>query len=313
MPYTIGGQDIMLDESVVKRLALIRYFYKEAVEQSQRPEPLCSTSILTFHDSIEFFLQLASEFLDIGRRQPSFIEYWEILASKLPRGFPTQKESMRRLNRARVALKHHGTSPSKLDIEAFRASATNFFEENTPPIFDIKFSKISLIELVQCEETKNNLKESKQLLEDNKIEDSLDKVAIAFAQLIDDYESRKKGRFGRSPFFFGQSLTFLSSFHMGIDRSQVGKLADFVDKIKESVEALQVAVKILSLRIDYRRYVKFRLLTPHISRAVAGNYLISRGNWGERGLPSTVDVQFCIDFVIESAVILQEFDFNTED
>ena len=302
----------MLDKSVVKRLAFIKYFYKVAVEQSQRPEPLCSASILTFHDAIEFFLQLASEYLDVGKKQPLFMEYWEILASKLPKGMPTQKESIRRLNRARVALKHQGTSPSKLDIEAFRASATNFFEENTATIFDIKFSEISLIELVQCEETKNNLKESEQLLEENKIEESLDKVAISFTQLIDDYESRKRGHFGRSPFFFGESLTFLSSFHMGIDRSQVGKLADFVDKIKESVEALQVAVKILSLGVDYRRYVKFRLLTPHIDRALAGNYLISRGNWGERGLPNTVDVQFCIDFVIGSAVILQEFDFNIE-
>lgn len=302
----------MLDESVIKRLALIKYFYKEAVEQSQRPEPLCSASILTFHDAIEFFLQLASEYLDIGKKQPSFMEYWKILASKLPKGVPTQKESMRRLNGARVALKHHGTSPSKLDIEAFRASATNFFEENTPPIFGIKFSEISLIELVQCEETKNNLKESEQLLEENKIEDSLDKVALAFTQLIDDYESRKRGHFGRSPFFFGESLTFLGSFHMGIDRSQERKLADFVDKIKKSVEALQVAVKILSLGVDYRRYVKFRLLTPHIDRALAGNYLISRVNWGEKGVPSVKDVQFCIDFVIESAVILQEFDFNIE-
>ena len=300
----------MLDKSVVKRLALIKYFYKVAIEQSQRPEPLCSASVLTFHNAIEFFLQLASEYLDVGRGQSSFMEYWEILASKLPEGVPTQKESIRRLNRARVALKHHGTSPSKLDIEAFRASATNFFEENTSPIFDIKFSEISLIELVQCEEIKNNLEESERLLKENKIEESLDKVAISFTQLIGDYESRKRGRFGRSPFFFGESLTFLSSFHMGIDRSKERKLADFVDKIKESVEALQVAVKILSLGVDYRRYVKFRLLTPHIDRALAGNYLISRGNWGEKGVPSVEDVQFCIDFVIESAVILQEFDFN---
>lgn len=301
----------MLDESIVKRLAFIKYLYKVAVEQSQRPEPLCSASILTFHDAIELFLQLASEYLDVGKGQPSFLEYWEILASKLPAG-PTQKESIRRLNRARVALKHHGTLPSKLDIEAFRASATKFFEENTPLIFDIKFSEISLIELIQCEETKNNLKESAQLLEQNKIEESLDKVALAFAQLIDDYESRKRGQLGRSPFFFGESLTFLSSFFMGIDRRQVGKLADFIDKVKESVEALQNAVKILSLGIDYRRYSKFRLLTPSISRTIDGTYHIHRIQYGSKGIPTVEDVQFCIDFVIESSITLAEFDFSTE-
>jgi len=137
----------------VRRLAFIKYLYQVAVEQSQRLEPLCSTSILTFHDAIELFLQLASEYLDVGKGRPSFMEYWEILAStsKLPEGVLIQKESMRRLNKARVALNHHGILPSKLGIEAFRASVTNFFEENTPLIFDIKFSEISLIELVRYE------------------------------------------------------------------------------------------------------------------------------------------------------------------
>ncbi len=303
----------MLDESIVTRLAFIKYLYKVAIEQSQRPEPLCSTSILTFHDAIELFLQLAFEYLDVGERQPSFMEYWEILSSNLPEGMPTQKESMRRLNRARVALKHHGTLPSKLDIEAFRTSATNFFEENTSPIFGIKFSEISLIELVQYEKTKNNLKEAAQLLEQNEIEESLDKVALAFTQLIDDYESRKTGQFGRSPFFFGESLTFLSSFSMDIDRSQVRKFADFIDKVKESVEALQDAVKILSLGINYRRYVKFRMLTPIITRTIFdGTYHIHRIQYGSKGIPTVDDVQFCIDFVIESSISLQEFDFSIE-
>lgn len=55
---------------------------------------------------------------------------------------------MKRLNKARVQLKHYGTSPSKLDIEAFRATVTNFFDENTPKIFGIDFSSVSLVDLV---------------------------------------------------------------------------------------------------------------------------------------------------------------------
>lgn len=103
----------MLDKStVIKRLAFIKYLYKLAVDQSKRPEPLCSASILTFHDAIELFLQLASEHLNVGKQQPSFMEYWDLISQKLSNQELTQKESMRRLNRARVALKHHGTLPS---------------------------------------------------------------------------------------------------------------------------------------------------------------------------------------------------------
>lgn len=307
----------MLDKStIIKRLAFIKYLYKLAVDQSRRPEPLCSASILTFHDAIELFLQLASEHLDVGKQQPSFMEYWDLISQKLSNQELTQKESMRRLNRARVALKHHGTLPSKLDIEAFRASATNFFEENTPIVFGIDFSDITLVELIQCEDVKNNLKDAEEFLKENKIEESLDKVALAFAQLIDDYESRKIGRYGRSPFFFGESMTFLSSFHMGINRVTgpefERRLAEFIDKVRESIESLQQAVKILSLGIDYRRYVKFRLLTPHILRTLDGTYDIQRVQWGSKGKPTIEDVQFCIDFVIESAVTLQEFDFSVE-
>jgi hypothetical protein len=291
----------MLDKNIVKRLAFIKYLYEIAIEQSQKPEPLGSASILTFHNAIELFLQLASEYLGIGKKEPSFMEYWEILASKLPAGMPTQKESMRRLNRARVALKHHGILPSKLDIEAFRASATNFFEENTPPIFDTEFSEISLIDLVQCEETKNSLKEAIQLMKQSKIEESLDKVAIAFAQLIDDYENRKRGQFGRSPFFFGESLT----------RWEHSSFQD-VDEVIKSIEALQDAVKIISLRIDYRRYAKFRLLTPNIVRSMDGTYIVFKMPHGSKATPTVEDFQFCIDFVIESSITLTEFDFSIE-
>jgi hypothetical protein len=44
-----------------------------------------------------------------------------------------------------------------------------------------------------------------------------------------------------------------------------------------------------------------------------GTYDIHRVERGSKGIPSIEDVQFCIDFVIESAITLQEFDFNVEE
>ena len=239
------------------------------------------------------------------------MEYWSLINPILKnRGKDelTQKISIDRLNGARVAFKHHGTPPSKSAIEGFRTSATNFFEENTLTVFDIEFSDISLIELVKYQATKNSLEEAQKMLKENKIEDSLDKVALAFAQLIDDYESKKRDEFGRSPFFFGESLTFLSSFFMDIR----GNLGEFIDKVKEAIEALQDSVKILSLGLEYRRYAKFQLFTPIVLRMTGGKYEIQRIERGSKGTPSAEDVQFCIDFVVESAIALQEFDFEVE-
>lgn len=305
----------MDDNGVMERLAFIRYLYFLGVEQSRIAEPFSRASVLMFHDAIELYLELAAEHMDVSKRlkELTFMQYWDVLNPALAKKGKrelTQKIAMDKLNEARVSFKHHGIPPSKSIIEDLRSHVTNFLEENTPNIFDTEFSSISLIELVECQTAKDTLREAQRLLKDDKIEEVLDKTALAFVQLIDDYENRKKDEFGRSPFFFGKSMTFLSSFHMGF--SHRDKLADFVDHVKESIEAIQESVKVLSLGLDYRRYARFHLLTPIVLRLWAGgggkvNYNLSRIS---RIIPTKEDAQYCIDFVIESAVKLQEFDFE---
>jgi hypothetical protein len=296
---------------VARRLAFIRYLLTTAVEQSRMPEPLAPVSLLSFHDAVELFLQLASERLDAGTKQPNFMEYWDLLAPKLPNGQGlSQKESMRRLNKARVALKHNGTFPSKLDVEAFRATTLAFFEENTPTIFGVSLDSVSMVEFVQPLESKQALEQAEQALKEGDTKSAAAQVTLAFEGMLRAYESRKRGQFGRSPFYFGERLTFLSSFNMNIGRSgsdrSERKLAEFVDKVKESLESLQGVTKILALGIDYRRYSRFRLVTPRIHWGVGG----------QRTFTSTPeettadDVRFCIDFVIESAIRLHDFDYD---
>lgn len=174
-------------------------------------------------------------------------------------------------------------------------------------MFGIEFSNISLIGLVRNEKARKHLEEAEKMLKEGTIEDALDKIALAFTILVDDYESSKRDKFGRSPFFFGKSMHFLGSFFMHIE----GDLGRFVDGTKESIEALQKAVKVLSLGLDYRRYARFGLLTPYVLKTTGG-YQIQRIQRGSRGIPCPEDVQFCIDFTIESALALQEFDFALE-
>jgi len=286
--------------------------YNAGIEQSQKPEPFCSLSILTFHDAIDLFLGLSLEFLSHQltnlpkeRDKIYFMDYWKYVPQL------SQKLSMQGLNEARVSFKHGSNIPGKLTVEINRDRATQFFEEHTRKIFGVEFKDISLIEMVQCDETKKHLREAEQMLEQGKIEEAVTNAALGFVKLIDDYENRKRGEFGRSPFFFGESMTFLgSSFVVGSRLGPFQKLADFVDRTKDSIEALQDAAKILSLGIDYRRYSRFRLLTPRISRIPGGNYHPHNAHWGSRGSPTADDVRFCINFVIESAVILQDFDYS---
>lgn len=298
---------MLSSDIVIRRLALIKYLYGVGIEQSQKPEPLCVFSILTFHDAVELFLQLAADYHNVKRQkaQISFMEHWKLLSPKIPKGGPTQQVAMERLNKARVGLKHYGILPSKFEIESFRASATNFFEENTPLIFNIDFSTISLVDLIQYEETKNYLKEAMALLDKNNITKSLDKIAIAFSQLIYDYY--KSMRKTDQPLgAFNKSIAIPSNFHISLNlRNSMKiekKLSDFANEVKTSLANIKEVIEILVLGIDYRKYVKFHLLTPTVGKSGSGEYSIYRSG-------KTVDLNdahFCIDFVIESAVILQE-------
>lgn len=296
------------NHSEIKRLAFIKYLYQISVSQSHAPSPLNCASILTMHDAVELFLQVASEHLNVGGQQPGFMDYWDLLNKKLAPRELEQKESMRRLNKARVALKHHGTFPSNLDIESFRASATNFFQDNTPVVFGLNLADVSLIEFVNPESSRKKLKDAQLDSQNGDIPAALDKIALAFAEMVADYEERKRVGYHGSPFYFGRDLTFHSSFFMGIDTGS-NNLGDFVDLVKESIEAMQSAIKILALGLDYRKYSKFKQLTPTLTRVMSGDWIINRG-FNSQQSPSQDDVVFCLDFVIESALAFAEFDYT---
>lgn len=300
----------MIEPSTIRRLAFIKYLYGIGIEQSKAPELLASASLLTFHDAVELFLQVASEHLNTGTNKPSFMDYWKLISEKLPTGIElAQQESMRRLNKARVALKHHGTLPSSLDVEALRASTTSFFHDNTPVVFELEFEHISLIDFVRPEAAQNKLRKAEELLDKKEFKPALKEVAISFAEVLDDYEERKRVSFGRSPFFFGNNMGFFNSFYMDLD-SNFGStsLSRYIDTVSDSISSMQTAIKMLALGIDYRKYSKFQIYTPHVARVVGGTYYASEIQHINN--PTKEDAQFCIDFVVEAAIRLQEFDYD---
>jgi hypothetical protein len=303
-----------LDQTLIRRLAFVRYLYQSGLSQSHAPAPMSSASLLSWHDSVELFLQVASEHLNVGSGQPAFMDYWDLLNRKLNPAEVGQKESMRRLNKARVALKHHGTFPSVLDIEAFRAAVTGFYQDNTPLIFAIAFDDVSLVEFVNPESARTKLTQAQQLIGEGRTLDALNDIALAYDEMIADYEKRKRDTSYRSPFYFGQDLSFHDSFFMGF-RGNLGsderRLAEFVDRVKESVEAMQGAMKVLALGIDYRKYSRFKIFVPHISHNLGGGTQVHR-RFKEEDKPSTDAARFCFDFVIECALALAEYDYTLD-
>lgn len=303
-----------LNQIILNRLSFIKYLYQHSVDQSNQPSPQNSASILTFHDAIEIFLQLSVEFLNANPRTDiKFMAYWDIINQKLSGNQLLHKASMIRLNKARVNLKHHGQLINKSDIETFRVNTKDFFEDNTPIIFKIDFSEISLIDLIENEEVKQILKDAQEFSMNRKYKEALERLAIAFDILILDYENSKTYR-RKSPFFIGKEIN--ESNICDPDCIIEHELYD----IAVSVIEIQKVIKFLCLNIDYRKYAKFFLLTPKIFRAsilvnkdkrIYNKYNAFWDNVIEKKLNED-SVEFCFNFIIESALKLQEFDFEME-
>jgi hypothetical protein len=257
-----------MNPTYLQRLSFIKYLFLVGLAQSYQPEPLCGASILSFHDSVELFLQLSLERLNIstGNKELSFMDYWDTIDKELKNTTLSQKEGMKKLNRVRVNLKHHGIVPSKLDIESCRFNTSAFFNENCLTIFGVNFDDISLLNIIKFKRQRELLKQAKEAFENGLIDNSLEKLPLSFEYLILDYEESKKDKFNRSPFFFGESMTYLKSVYLGGIINFDPQIKKVVDNMSKSIEEIQKAIKILSFGIDYKKYVKYESIVSKVRR-----------------------------------------------
>lgn len=301
------------------RLALLHYLYTVGLEQSQQPEPLAAMSILSFHDSADLFMQLAAEQsgAKLTDKNIYLVQYFTPINNAIDPDRLFHQQAMIRLNEARNAVKHRGSLPSRRDVEQLRADVTRFLEDNTLLIFGIEFSAISMVNLVTYEPARQSLQKAEAHLASGNRKDAQVASAIAFAQLIRDYELGSTTRYGRSPFDFGESFAFERSFTGSGDTGSNWQSFSRDDKLMNTVAALQEAMKILGLGIDYRRYTKFRLLTPVVFMFPGGpNYevqILPDVPGGPSWPPPLEACRFCFDFVIDTAIRLQDFDLNLDE
>ncbi|MFJ1588618.1 hypothetical protein ACIOC1_35520 [Streptomyces sp. NPDC088197] len=286
-----------LTPQTVQRLAFIRFLYEQGTAQAGQPQPIAATSVLSFHDSVELFLVLAGEHLQVNLpTQINFSEYWGKLAPKLPSGSELpSKKAMERMNKLRVNLKHHGAIPSPTDIAQVKADVTTFFTDATQLVFGGSFTEIDMIDLVTRVETVQLLQDAHTHALVGDFPSAMAGLRIAFTELIDHYtEHRTRG--ARSPFRFGPTVTNRPFDH----RNSRDETLRQLDKVSNATEAIQRAMRVISLGIDYARYAQFEILAPVVHGYMDGSrrFVVDEGH----KLLSEGDYQFGRLFLIESAL-----------
>jgi hypothetical protein len=137
------------------------------------------------------------------------------------------------------------------------------------------------------------------------MQSSVENAAYAFHELLELYEKNKTVLSIDSPFHFGEKLPFWIFTYSKL-RNIDADIAEAVNVMVKSIEAMQESLKILSLGIDYKKYSKFKILTPEVMKR--NEDFISHPSQFKKFTKE--NCQFCIEFVIACSIQLQEFDFE---
>ncbi|HDZ16759.1 hypothetical protein LCGC14_0701810 [marine sediment metagenome] len=278
--FNLMANKMILKKTTLSRLSLIKYYFEMGYEQSYQSSPSCYFSILTFHDAAELFLILGAETKDAAVRDKMWIlDYWNVINQKLGERKLSLNASFKKFNRARNNFKHYGITPSNEEIESFRTTIRNFFDENTPIIFGIEFDEISLIDLVQINVVKEILVEVQNLKKRMKFRKSLIRLAKAYWFLINDFKSKY-------PYIFSDYID-----------------VDVPKSIERQLLYIYERLGIILLGHDYRKYIKFKVLTQVYVTPSLDSFL---GKVDKR-IYTKEQVDFCVNFVIDCTLKIQSF------
>jgi hypothetical protein len=307
LAYRVGEME---RKTIIQRLAFAKYLIHKGNLEANNPDPLFSISVLHYHDALELSFLLILEDKGINPDNLSFMGYFRKINERLKSEGNLElslEPSLGRLKDIRKNIKHKGIFPSTNDVEESKFTVNALFEELCMRLFNLNQDEISLIELIKDEEVKDLLHNAIEFYSQD-VKKTIQCIAIAFDLLLRNYEGSKKTPFGQSPFYFGSDWTYFDSY-VGEGEELIGySLSNFIEKVKHSIGPMQIAIKIIAFGIDYKKYVKFRYLIPAPIWSLAGKPNLH--------MPKEINLlkenfDFCVDFITECALKLQQFDFES--
>jgi hypothetical protein len=289
---------------VVRGLAFVRFLYSQGLDQAQRPQPLATTALLSFHDAVEMFLGVSADHLGVNLPQNvTFDGYFDQIKQGAGIDLPGRRP-MRRMNRSRVSLKHHTIFPSPTDLEQLRADVTTFLTDATQMVFNADFLSLDMIDLVTQPNAVTLLRRAETCASQGEHTEALALLSEAFEELLDDYANRKKDTAGNSPYLL-RTLFVDSMF----GRDHDPELTRRIGQVEGVLNRMQRVIRVLAIGVDYRHYARFELLVPNIIYTADGSRFVAAVPGLEVG---DAEYQFCKQFVIETALHMAELDFDLD-
>jgi hypothetical protein len=299
----------------MSRLAFVRLFFQQGIDQSRQPDPLNVGSVLTLHDTAELFLQVIADHR--GVNLPKFVqfhEYWKRLdPANDPNGVALSGErAMTRLNDLRTAFKHHGTMPSAAAIARACDDVRAFLEANTLTVFGMPFDAIDMAEVIPQAGVRDKVRSATAAAVGGNFTEAMGLLAEAYDELFGvpgPPASSPTARFGDTvkPIREQDLAAALRPASGDRTRRPIGAtphlLASAIASLSDATREMQSAMRVMGLGIDYRQFARFRQLTPTITYGMGGN---TERHARTGYAPTSADFEFCRQFVITAALRVAE-------
>jgi hypothetical protein len=305
---------------VVERLGYIRFLHQDGIDQARRPHPMSSAAILSFHDAVELFYVLALDHMgvQVSPKTP-FEDYWRELSKVIPT--LSGRRGMERLNRVRVNLKHYGSIPGTQQITDARSDVDAFLAANTQAVFGVDYDTVAMADVVPQEPVRTKIRAAAAAEAAGDRGEAMGLLAEAFDEL---FNPQHHAYVEPSPLSFGKTLTWPTRLRDGEAAAVLMQLrgdstgggyrdprglAEQIETTTDVAAAAQAALRVMTMGVEYPRYLRFEQLTPWI-RGTVGDPL--NRSYPDGYAPSRDDFEYCQQFVIEVALRIAEVNSELE-
>jgi hypothetical protein len=255
---------------------------------------------------VELFAHLAAEHTGASvPKKTDFMDYWPALKIVLGVDFP-QQSAMKRLNQARVGLKHQGISPSREDIRNLAEKTATFFDEASQLVFGTPFFTLSTTSLVLYQPEASRLRRAEELSAAGSLEEASCMCALAFSELLERFRAQHLDTGSYSPFpHLSRATSFNIAFMPPGWEANNRELARHFQEWGLAFAEIEPVLLMVAIGLEYREFVRFGRVMPYVDRMMDGSAIIGESS---KSLPSEQDIRVATDFATEAGLRLQELD-----
>ena len=296
-----------IEEHILRRLVYVKRLYLHGVEHAgNATQTDLALSVLNFDNAIEMLFYIIIEFLGLKKKKEGFHELFNDVKMRLKEKQPhveisklLHENEVKDLHSARNNVQHHGLIPSQGDVQRFQALTETVITSLVREIFEIDLKEISLGWLIRDKLVQQLYKEA----EDTYL--SGDHIK-ALTLCVATFETAKNEEQNR---IYGSGLTLARPSINEEEKGAAKDLLKYVDLLRDEIE-------IVKLRLDYKKYQKYRDSARHTSPSFrimiaplpnvkseiikTASQLLSESFREDAPEKQKKDVEFCLGFTIES-------------